>query len=112
MIQAGKPKVILVLTTSAKASSVPQMTLFGSSLQKARKTKTIETWDNGRKHAPLVVYGFHPSVHLREDYVSNNRWTTAEVDLANNVLRLCFEYAFAFLENRHDEQEMEALLGD
>lgn len=65
-----------------------------------------------KKHTTLVVYGFHPSVYLREDYVSNNRWTAAEVDLANNVLRLCFEYAFAFLENRHDEQEMEALLGD
>lgn len=31
---------------------------------------------------------------------------------ANNVLRLCFEYAFAFLEDRHDEQEVEALLGE
>jgi hypothetical protein len=112
MIQAEKPKVILVLTTSAKDSSVPKMTLFGSSLRKAGKTKTIEIWDNGRKHTTLVVYGFHPSVYLREDYVSNNRWSAAEVDSANNVLRLCFEYAFAFLENRHDEQEMEALLGD
>jgi hypothetical protein len=111
MIQAEKPKVILVLTTSARNSSVPKITLFGSSLQKAGRTRMIEIWDNGTKHTTLVVYGFHPSVYLREDYVSNNRWSAAEVDSANNILRLCFEYAFAFLEGRHDEQGMEASLG-
>jgi hypothetical protein len=112
MIQAEKPKVILVLTTSAGRFSVPKITLFGSSIQKAGKTKMIEIWDNGKKHITLVVYGFHPSVYLREDYVSNNRRSAAEVDSANNVPRLCFEHTFAFLEDRHDKQEMEALLGD
>jgi hypothetical protein len=96
MIQAEKPKVILVLTTSAGRFSVPKITLFGSSLQKAGKTKMIEMWDNGKRHITLVVYGFHPSVYLREDYVSNNRRSAAEVDSANNVPRLCFECIFAY----------------
>jgi hypothetical protein len=98
-------------TALARSLLLVRSIKFGSSLQKAGKTKMIEIWDNGKKHITLGVYGFHPSVYLREDYVSNNRRSAAEVDSANNVPRLCFEYTFAFLEDRHDKQEMEALLG-
>jgi hypothetical protein len=90
MLKALKPKVILVLTTHANRSSVTGLQQLSSSLKKAGTTKTIEI--KGRE--VRVIHGFHPSVYLRKDYASRQKWLPEDRELAHNVVRFCFNQAF------------------
>ncbi|KAM0704830.1 hypothetical protein Q7P35_007616 [Cladosporium inversicolor] len=75
MIKAEPPKVMLVLTTAAGRSDVPGMRQIQCSLKTAGSMEKI----NIRGHECLVIYGFHPSVYLRDDYVSKRGWSGADV---------------------------------
>jgi hypothetical protein len=90
MLKALKPKVIIVLTTHANRSSVPDLQQLSSSLKKAGTTKTIEI--EGLE--VRVIHGFHPSVYLRKDYASRQKWLPEDRDLAHNVVQFCFNQAF------------------
>ncbi|KAK0303442.1 hypothetical protein LTR54_017734 [Friedmanniomyces endolithicus] len=94
MILAKKPKAILVLTTSAGLSKHGPVTNLGSSLHRAGSTRLLTLWTKDGPHRSLIIYGFHPSVYLREDYVSSREWSSEEVRLANEVLHVCFAKAF------------------
>ncbi len=94
MILAKKPKAILVLTTSAGLSNHGPVTNLGSSLRRAGSTRFLTLWTKDGPHRSLIIYGFHPSVYLREDYVSSREWSSEEVRLANEVLHVCFAKAF------------------
>jgi len=96
MIKAEPPKVILVLTTGAGRSDVRGMRQFQSSLDSAGSMETVDI----RGEECLVIYGFHPSVYLRDDYVSKRGWSPRDVARARGVLRFCFEQAFAHLEGQ------------
>lgn len=96
MINAEPPKVMLGLTTGASRSRVRELRQFECRLRTAGKMEKI----NIRGHECLVVYGFHPSVYLRNHYVSKRGWTPKDVVLAKNVLRHCFKQAFACLQDR------------
>lgn len=96
MIKAEPPKVMLVLTTGAGRSDVPGMRQFQCSLKTAGSIEKI----NIRGQECLVIYGFHPSVYLRDDYVLKRGWSRADVSLAKGVLRFCFRQAFACRQDR------------
>jgi hypothetical protein len=104
MIEAEPPKVLLVLTTRAGRSDIPGLRPFRCSLRSAGTTKKIDICG----HECLVVYGFHPSVYLRKDYTCNRGWSQDDVLLAHDILRFCFEQAFAYMEGC----EVEALNGE
>lgn len=94
MIKAETPKVLLVLTTKAGDSKIPGLRRLGCSLRSAGSMEKF----NIRGRECLVIYGFHPSVYLRKDYVSKRGWSQADVLLAGDVLHFCFDQAFAYLE--------------
>lgn len=96
MIQSERPKVLLVLTTRAGYSDISEIRQFQCSLKSAGSTKKIDICG----HECLVIYGFHPSVYLRKDYVRKRGWSQADVLLAHDVLRFCFEQAFDYLQGR------------
>jgi hypothetical protein len=95
MIIAEKPKVILVLTTRAGGSKNSGLRHFKSSLKIAGSTST----NNIEGHEIRVIHGFHPSMYLRDDYVSENNWSPQEVNTARDVLHFCVAQALAFLED-------------
>jgi hypothetical protein len=95
MIKAKKPKVILVLTTRAGGSKNSGLRQLKSSLSIAGSTSTI----NIEGHEIRVIHGFHPSMYLRDDYVSENNWSPQEVNTARDVLHFCVAQALAFLED-------------
>ena len=104
MIKAEPPTVLLVLTTRAGRSDIPGLRRFRCSLRSAGTMKKIDICG----HECLVIYGFHPSVYLRKDYVFKEGWSQNDVSLAHDVLRFCFEQAFAYMEGC----EVEALNGE
>jgi hypothetical protein len=95
MIKAKQPKVILVLTTHAGRSKNSGLRQLNSSLKSAGSTSKV----NIDGHESLVVHGFHPSVYLRKDYVSEKKWSPQHVNTAQDVLRFCVTQALAFLED-------------
>lgn len=94
MIEAAPPKVLLVLTTRAGRSDIAGLRQLRCSLRSAGTMKKIHI----QGHECLVIRGFHPSVYLREDYLSERGWSQTDVSLAHDVLRFCFRQAFAYLQ--------------
>jgi hypothetical protein len=94
MIEAEPPKVLLVLTTRAGRSDIVGLRQLRCSLRSAGTMKKIHI----QGHECLVIRGFHPSVYLREDYLSERGWSQADVLLAHDVLHFCFGQAFAYLQ--------------
>lgn len=94
MIETEPPKVLLVLTTRAGHSDIPELRRLRCSLRSAGSMEMMDI----RGHECLVIYGFHPSVYLRKDYVSQRGWPQGDVSLAHEVLQFCFDQAFAYLQ--------------
>jgi hypothetical protein len=95
MIKAKKPKVVLVLTTHAGVSKTSTLRQLGSSLKTAGSTSTI----NIEGHEVRVIHGFHPSVYLRDGYMSEKKWSQQDADLAREVLSFCVAQAFVCLKD-------------
>jgi hypothetical protein len=95
MIKAKKPKVILVLTTHAGGSKVSGLRPLESSLKSAGSTSKMKI----EEHEVRVIHGFHPSMYLRDDYISGKDWSPQDADVARAVLSFCVAQAFVCLKD-------------